>query len=124
MQHTQLSRLESFHCRSVKTLSRDGGIKISLVYDVIKKRACALVRKCLDGNVCSSLQKYFTVINHNKETRNNAHLLRLPAVKTEYARRFFFFMRAKVYNELLIEVRKAKNFHIFEKLLHEYFDNR
>ena len=117
LSHTQLSRLESFHCRSVKILSRDGDIKIPLVSDVIKKRACRLVRKCLDGNVCSTLQKYFTVINHNKETRNNAHLLRLPAVKTEYARRSFFFMGAKVYNELPIEVRKAENFHIFEKLL-------
>ena len=78
----------------------------------------------MDGNVSSSLQKYFTVINHNKETRNNAYLLRLPAVKTEYARRSFFFMGAKVYNELPIEVWKAENFHIFEKLLHEYFDTR
>ena len=124
LSHTQLSRLESFHCRSVKILSREGGIKIPLVSDVIKKRACTLVRKCLDGNVCSTLQKYFTVINHNKETRNNAYLLRLPAVKTEYARRSFFFMGAKVYNELPIEVRKAENFHTFEKLLHDYFDNR
>ena len=36
LSHTQLLRLESFHCRSVKTLSRDGGIKMPLVYDVIK----------------------------------------------------------------------------------------
>ena len=65
-----------------------------------------------------------TVINHKKEIRNNAHLLRLPPVKTEYARRSFFFMGTKVHNELPIEVRKAENFHIFEKLLHKYFDNR
>ena len=37
LSHTQLSRLESFHCRSVKILSRDGGIKIPSVSDVIKK---------------------------------------------------------------------------------------
>ena len=110
LSHAQLSRLESFHSRSVKTLSRDGGIKIPLVSDMIKKRPCKLVRKCLDGNVCSTLQNYFTVINHNKETRNNAHLLRLPAVKTEYARRSFSFMGAKVYNELPIDYGELKTF--------------
>ena len=53
LSHTQLLRLELFHCRSVKILSREDGIKIPLVSDVMKKRACTLVHECLDGNVCS-----------------------------------------------------------------------
>ena len=44
-------------------------------------------------------------------------------VKTEYARRSFYYMGAKVYNELPLEIRKAESTNDFEKQLNEHFRN-
>ena len=45
----------------------------------------------------------------------------LPRIKTEYARKSFMFMGAKVYNELPLELRKIENYNEFEKQLKDHF---
>jgi hypothetical protein len=50
-------------------------------------------------------------------------LLRLNIIKTEYARRSFYYMGAKVYNERPLEIRKAESTNDFEKQLNEHFRN-
>ena len=52
---------------------------------------------------------------------NNNYTLKLPRIKTEYVRKSFMFMSAKVYNELLLELRKIENNTEFEKQLKEHF---
>ena len=99
---TQLRRLSSFHDRAVKIVSLSSSTPAELpsVIQCNRKRAGEVVRKSLIKDICSPFHDYFTVINHEKKTRNNDCLLQLPKIRTEYARKPFFFMGAKVYNDL------------------------
>ena len=122
---TQLMKLTSFHDRAVKIVSLGNSISTELpsVIQCNRKRACEIVRKCLIKDICPLFHDYFTIINHDKKTRNNDCLLRLPKIRTEYARKWksFFFMGAKVYNELPADIRRTENQQNFLKLLEEHF---
>ena len=120
---TQLNRLSSFHDRAVKIVSTGNSIptELSSVIQCNRKRACEIVRKCLVKDISSLFHDYFTIINHEKRTRNNDCLLRLPKIRTEYARKSFFFMGAKVYNDLPAEIRKTENQQNFIELLEDHF---
>ena len=122
--NTQLSRLSSLHSRALKIVFRDGrpNKKLTSVVNANKTRACKLVRKCLDKETCEQLQNHFTLQEHERQTRNNTYTLKLPRIKTEYARKSFLFMGAKVYNELPLELRKIENYEEFEKQLKDYFN--
>jgi hypothetical protein len=80
-------RLSSFHDRAVKTVSTGKSIPAELpsVIQCNHKRACEIVRKCLVKDISSLFHDYFTIINHEKKTRNNDCLLRLPKIRNEYA---------------------------------------
>ena len=80
-----------------------------------------MTRKCLAKETCEQMQKHFTLQEHEKRTRNNNYTLRLPRIKTEYARKSFMFMGAKVYNDLPLELHKIENNKEFEKQLKEHF---
>ena len=60
----------------------------------MEKHTILLVRKCLDGKVCSKFNECFEFNHHNKSSRNNV-LLNVPRVKLEMANAGFFFMGAK-----------------------------
>ena len=62
-----------------------------------------------------ALQNHITTHEHKKTTRNNKCLGTLPRVKTEYAHKGFYHMEAKLYSDLLIDVRTAKNKNDFER---------
>ena len=51
------------------------------------------------------------------QTRNNQCLVKLPKIKTEYARKSFRFMGAKIYNELPLDIRKTESFNAYEQHL-------
>ena len=93
--------------------------------NVNKIRACKIVRKCLNNDIYEHFKLTILLckILVNMHTRNNRHLLRLPIIRTEYARRSFYYMGAKVYNELPLEIRKAESTNDFEKQLNEHFRN-
>ena len=42
----------------------------------------------------------FKISNHLYQTRNNTKMLKLPVIKTEYARKSFYFSAASIYNAL------------------------
>ena len=73
------------------------------------KRSCVLVHNILNNDICDSLQSHITTHEHIKTTRNNKCLATLPRIKTEYARKGFYYMGAKLYNDLPIDVRTAEN---------------
>ena len=120
---TQAKRLSSFHDRCLKIIN--GNTKnptaIQSVINAKSSRACKLVRKCLDNDICETFQGYFELQKHKTQTRNNECLIRLPGIKIEYARKSFHFMGARTYNELPIELRKTKSFKQYEELLKRHF---
>ena len=74
------------------------------------------MRKCLDNDICEIFKDYFEIQQHKTKTRNGGCLIRLLGYKTEYARKSFHFMGAKIYNDLSIELRKTESFKQFEEL--------
>ena len=79
----------------------------------IDRHSILLVRKRLNGNVCSNFKDYFKINEHNVGTRNRNILLQIPKVKFEIAKNGFFFTGAKLYNLLLMVIRE--NTDDFEK---------
>ena len=116
---TQRDRLMSFHNRALKIIFGDSvdDLEFPSVVEIKKRRACMLVRKILDNDICDSLIGHFIRNKHDRVTRNSDCFTILPKIKTEYARRSFDFMGAKVYNELPLEIRKTLDYKEFVKKL-------
>ena len=120
---TQSNRLASFYDRSLKVIQGNTSAQSDIlsVINANSIRACKLVRKCTDREVCDIFRGYFEVQEHETKTRNNQCLLKLPRIRTEYARKSFRFMSAKIYNELPIEIRKTESFSDYNNLLKKHF---
>ena len=54
-------------------------------------------------------------------TRNNGYKAKLPKIRLEYSRGSFYYMGAKLYNNLPLDTRKTEDFNSFNKLLEENF---
>ena len=91
------------------------------LYKLIKKKACEIVRKCLDKDVCTNFREYFETNIHGLNTRNSNILVKLPKVKLEFGRHAFRFAAAKIYNELPKEIRAEKDYKLFRFKLDQYF---
>ena len=70
-----------------------------------QKRVCQFVKPCLDGDVIEPFKHYFTLSSHQKNTRNNAKMVLLPKIRTEYGRKSFHFTGGKLFNMLRLEGR-------------------
>ena len=114
--------MESFHKRAERIVNTNDENRTVLqsISNANKKRACAFVKLCLDDEVMDSFKQYFVLCKHNKNTRNNAKMIRLPNIKTEYARKSFYFTGAKIYNTLPLEARSLQKSE-FSNFIKEYF---
>lgn len=112
---TQKEKLKNFETQADKIMA----IKTVSIQNELYRYAIKLVRKCIEGNVCSNFQDYFKVNRHRKTTRNKDILLVLPKVRLEFAKSGFFAMGAKLYNLLPREIRLAEK--DFNKKL-KYFE--
>ena len=81
-----------------------------------------LARKCLDGDTCNTFSEFFEFDHHNKSTRNNNVLLKVPKVKLEVAKAGLLFMEVKFYNSLPLEIRKL--YLDFRDKENNYFKNK
>ena len=74
---TQINKLSSFYDRAVKVVFKNGNVdqdhNLPSAINVNKIRACKVVRKCLNNDICEHFKDYFTLQNHAKHTRNNRH---------------------------------------------------
>ena len=77
LSRTQLKKLKSLEaCASSILKSKSCDLK-----NEVDWHAVLLVRKCLNGNVCSNFKDYFKINEHNLGTRNRNILLQIPKVK-------------------------------------------
>ena len=107
--NTQLNRLSSLDNRATQ-ISK---IAIPSTRDLIVRNACKMVYKCIQKESCYNLHNYFQILSHEKFTRNNAYIVQLPKVKLETAKSGFYFMGAKLYNSLPLDIRKSNSFYEF-----------
>ena len=83
-----------------------------------KKRIAVFVHQCISNeNVCENFRSYFTLKNSRICTRNNNIMVHLPYVKLEVARKSFYFLGAKIYNDLPRNIRLEKDISKFKALL-------
>ena len=100
--------------QKLKSLERRANVLLKTktvpIRNAIRKQAAQIVYKCLNGELCSNFQDYFELNQNKMNTRNNNISVRVPRVKLEFARNSFYFMGAKIYNELPREIRASDNF--------------
>ena len=110
---TEFCRLKSIVNDAKKIIGAPSSDNIISIESFKKHNACKFVRKCLENSICENFENYFTLQHHEKPTRNNNVYLKLPVVRTEFARKSAYFMAAKIYNDLPIDVRRCKSFDSF-----------
>ena len=90
-------KLSSFHDRAmdIVTSNTNPELEIKTPLSINQIKACQLVRKCMDGNVCSNYINYFVKRDHNVATRNNGYQLELPKIRLEYSRGSFYYHGSK-----------------------------
>ena len=111
---TQLNKLKSVDNRAKQIINDQTFCRRSCI-NSINGHACLLLRKCLDQHICNNFFNYFTINQTVKVTRNNSTFLTLPKVKLNTARDGFFFMGAKIYNSLPLDIRNEENFSTFKE---------
>lgn len=107
---TQSDNLKSLERRADNIVNRANEIKLPIpsIINFTNKRACTLVQSCLENKLSVDMNTKFKLISHIIQTRNNNHMLKLPSMRTEYGKRSFCFMAAKIFNTLPLELRKAE----------------
>ena len=74
--NSQMSKLSSLDNRIAKIT----GKKQTPIESEMKKHSVILVKKCLNNEVCENFVTFFTIRNHEVNTRNNGFLLQVPRV--------------------------------------------
>ena len=69
--------------------------------------------------LCSNFQEYFKINKHNLGTRNKKIFLQIPKINLEIAKNSFFFIGAKLYNLLPIDIKESID--DFESKLNPFF---
>ena len=102
-------------------LISDVSLLVTSVTNCRKKRACEFVKKIVVGDIWDSLKDHLTLNNHGRVTRNNGFIATLSKVTTEYGRRSFAFMGARIFNELPLNIRKTDDIESFSAMLLQHF---
>ena len=71
-------------------------------------------------DIGQALKTNFEVISHQYTTRRNGSNLRLPAIKTDAARKTFMFNDAKIYNQLPKNLVDGKSFVNFKNKIKSF----
>ena len=109
---TQLTRMKSIE-RCVRDMTSGLQESVLSIVQSLYRKACKMVRQCLDKEMCTNFHDYFStsIINeHNRSTRNMAAFINIPKVKLEFARQSFYFYGAKIYNCLPIIIRQEQHY--------------
>ena len=118
LNRTQLGTLHSLDRHVSQILDEP----MTLTFNLIKKHAVMRVEKCLSVGVCSSFRNYFQKLEHKVSTRNNGKLLKIPKVKHEFACSGFFFIGARIFNSLPMEVCASLSDDFRNKVKNHFLD--
>ena len=113
--------MEAIERRSRSIISSRTGNPVPSIVQSLHKKACKTVRQCIDKYICTNFHQYFQIHEHNFNTRNKGYSVKIPKVKLEFARQSFYFLGAKIYNDMPIGIRQEQNYYKFLLLLSEHF---
>ena len=117
---TQQNKLRSIDNRAKRVVG--GEVKINRIENRMKKKACLVVKQCLDGYTCDNFNGYFKLNEHSMRTRNSNKLVKLPKIRLEFGKKSFKFLGSKLYNELPLSVRDCQSLTSFKAELNTHFD--
>ena len=118
---TQLSKLTDFEAKASHIVY--GERNEQKIRSIIRERnvkSCLMVYKCIHDEVCSPMKNYFEIHKHERETRNQNYLVKLPKLRLELGRQAFSYSGAKLYNDLPLDLRKQDNFKDFKNSLRSH----
>ena len=104
---TQLNKLSMLEGRA-KLLIPQHESKLVPVVNLVKRRSCVIVHQCLSNTTCTNFNMYFKRVDHAQGTRSNKVNVVLPKVRLSCARNGFYYMGAKVFNELPTIIKAEK----------------
>ena len=83
-----------------------------------------LTFKCLKGSPPMFFKDYFKVFRTVHNTRGSGHNLLLPKVRTETARKSFYFNGSKLFNNIPSEMKDFKSVVIFKTRILEFYRSK
>ena len=83
-----------------------------------------LTFKCLKGSPPMFFKDYFKVFRTIHNTRGSGHNLLLPKVRTETARKSFYFNGSKLFNNIPSEMKDFKSVVIFKTRILEFYRSK
>ena len=104
----QLGKMESIERRSRSIISSRAGNPVPSIVQSLHKKACKTVRQCVDKCICTNFHQYFQIHEHDFNSRNKGYSVKIPKVKSDFARQSFYFLGANIYNNMPIEIRQSK----------------
>ena len=117
--------LRSIDSRATRIVNRHPdqahAVTLSSIVSIKKKHACLFLHKCIDGKLCENFAEYFSLLSHEKRTRNNSISLNLPSVRTQFSKRSVYFSVAKLYNDLPVQIRQLDSFEKFRNSINTFF---
>ena len=98
---SQKLKIEKVQHRALKIINgRHGRITFPAIKAIKDKRCAIEVFKCVHGLAPNLFENYFCKQNHTKGTRGNNVNLVVPPIRTEAARKTFFYQGTQIYNKL------------------------
>eukprot|EP00112_Aurelia_sp_Birch-Aquarium-sp1_P005543 Seg1632.4 transcript_id=Seg1632.4/GoldUCD/mRNA.D3Y31 product="hypothetical protein" protein_id=Seg1632.4/GoldUCD/D3Y31 len=117
-------KFENLQARAIKIIHRrpeyDKECGFMTIFIQKKFKADLLIFKCLQGTTIANFASYGDRINHNYGTRGNKATLRIPKVRTEAAKKSFWFQGPSCYNQLPIDIRSLESIVVFKHRLKEH----
>ena len=119
--HNKINRLEN-RIEHVISYGRNVDLKLPSVKNMISNRTCTLVYDSLNGHTCELFENYFKLLEHSHNTRHNKKSIYVPKVNTESCKKAFFFLGAKLFNDLPLHVRNMDDRSLFKSGLKKVFE--
>ena len=121
---TMGKKFENLQTRAIKIIHHDPEFDQERGYMTIfnqkKIKADLLIFKCLQGSTIQNFASYGERVCHNYGTRGNKATLRVPRVRTEAAKKSFWFQGPSCFNELPIHIQSLDSIVVFKHQIKEH----
>ena len=103
---TLINMSNALHERACRIIGSNKSLSIKSPETIIRSRALATERKCIEGDIYNNFRNYFEINQHTKSTSNSGTLLKVPKLKLEFFGGLLCYFGAKLSNELPREIRQ------------------
>ena len=121
---TMGKKFENLQARAIKIIHTcpeyDQECGYMMILNQKKFKAGLITFKCLQGTNIPNFALYGERVSHNYGTRSKNATLRVPRVRTEAAKKSFWFQGPSCFNKLPIDIRSLDSIVTFKHRLKEH----